>query len=172
MNVIRVVRNNKRRWAVVALAIAALTAAVAASASELVFRETLFQASLRASVENANGEPRVNPASVAQTSLAQAASRKNGPGARTDTLARGATFRTIRRPAELPSVKETGVISGGCLVDYGVPGAQCIPARGRGGRALTCADVVSIFPDGIRVTGSDRFRLDPNGDKMACGPGD
>ena len=172
MNVSRVVRKWRRRWAVVALVVAALTVAVAASASELVRSETPFQASLRATVENANGEPRINPASVTQTSLAKAAAGKNGPGARTDKLAREAKFRKIQRPAELPSVKETGVISGGCLVDYGAPGAQCVPARGRGGGALTCGDVVAMFPDGVRVTGRDRFGLDSNGDKTACGPGD
>ena len=172
MNFFRVARKWRHRWAVVALAVVGLTVAVAASASTLVLRETPFQASLRATVENANGEPRINPASVTQTSLAKAAAGKHGPGTRTDKLARGATLRKSQRPAELPSVKETGVISGGCLVDYGAPGAQCIPARGRGGRVLTCADVVSIFPDGVRVTGRDRFGLDSNGDKTACGPGD
>lgn len=168
----RIVRKWRRRWTLVALVVAALTVAVAASASEFLHGETAFQATLRAAVENANSEPRLNPASVAQTSLAKAAAGKNGPGARTDKLARGATFRKIQRPPELPSVRETGTISGGCLIDYGAPGAQCLPARGRGGGALTCAEVLSIFPDGVAVTGRDRLGLDTNGDKTACGPGD
>jgi hypothetical protein len=172
MNISRVIRKWRRRGALVTLVAAALTVTVAASASELIHGQTAFQATLRATVENANSEPLINPASVSQTSLAKAAAEKNGPGTRREKLARGVTFSKVQRPPDLPNVNETGMISGGCLIDYGNPGAQCVPARGRGGGALTCADVVSIFPDGVRVTGRDRFGLDSNGDKTACGRGD
>ena len=169
----RVVRKWRRRWVLVALAVAASTAiAVAASASEIVGSETPYQASLRATVDKANGAPRVNPANVRQTSLAEAAAGKHGPGTRTNKLARDAEFRKIQRPAPPPKVKETGIVSGGCLVDYGTPGVQCLPAHSRGGGPLTCAYVRSIFPDGVPVTGRDRFHLDSNGDGTACGPGD
>jgi len=165
--------KRKRRWVLVALAVAASAAiAVAASASEVVGGETPFQTSLRATVDKANKEPRVNPANVRQTSLAEAASGKHGPGTRTNKLAKDAVFRKIQRPPNLPNVKDTGIVSGGCLVDYGTPGVQCLPAHSRGGGPLTCAYVLSIFPHGVPVTGRDRFHLDSNGDQIACGPGD
>lgn len=169
----KVVRKWKRRWVLVALAVAASTAvAVAANASGIIGGETPYEASLRATVDKANGAPRLNPANVRQTSLAEAASGKNGPGTRVDKLARDAKFSKIQRRPNLPDVKQTGIVSGGCLIDYGTPGDQCLPAHTRGGGQLTCAYVRSIFPDGVPVTGRDRFHLDSNGDQIACGPGD
>jgi len=166
-------RKWRRRWTLVALVIATSTLiAVGASASEFVHHETPYQASLRATVDKANGEPRINPANVRQTSLAEAASEPNGPGTRTNKLARNVKLQKIRRAAQLPDVRATGTISGGCLVDYGTPGAQCLPAHKRGGGAVTCKYVRSIFPHGVPVTGRDRLGLDSNGDKTACGPGD
>ena len=168
----RFVRRPRWRSAGVVPAAALLTVALATTASAVGFGETPFQATLRASVENGNGEPRINPASAQQTSLAEAAAGRNGAGARTEKLARGVAMGKIQRPPNLPNPNVTGSISSGCLIDYGKPGAQCLPARARGGAAVTCAYVVSLFPKGIAVSGRDRLGLDSNRDGIACGPGD
>ena len=166
------VRSSRWRWVGIGPVAVALTVGLAATASAVVIGETPFQATLRASVENRSGEPRINPASVQQTSLADAAAGRHGAGARTDKLARGVTLGRVERAPNLPRPDQTGTTSGGCLIDYGVPGAECLPARARGGGAVTCAYVVSVFPKGVAVTGRDRLGLDSNGDGVACGSGD
>lgn len=138
---------------------------------------TPYERQLQTQVQDAGGAPRagVDPARQKQSSLAAAAAQPVGTGRRAGVPARGVRQGTIvRLPAEkvLGDPRRTGVISGGCVLGYGTAGAQCLPARGPGNTALTCAYVVTLFPVGIQVTGVDRLRLDSNRDGVACGPRD
>lgn len=65
----------------------------------------------------------------------------------------------------------TGVLSSGCAVGYGRVD-QCVPARAPGGAVTTCAYVLTVFPNGLPVTGRDPLNLDGDRDGTACGPGD
>lgn len=65
----------------------------------------------------------------------------------------------------------TGVLSSGCAVGYGRVD-QCVPARAPGGAVTTCAYVLTVFPNGLPVTGRDPLELDGDRDGTACGPGD
>ena len=64
------------------------------------------------------------------------------------------------------------VLSNGCAVGYGTPGAQCLPAKGPDDTTQTCMSVMDIFPDGVKVTGTDWLELDSNQDGVACDAGD
>lgn len=135
-------------------------------------KPTAYQRQLTAQVQDAAGAPRAgsDPARQRQGSLAEAAGRRQGAGTRTDRPAAGVRTGTIVRQA--PATRAAGVTSGGCAVGYGTPGVQCLPARGPGNTALTCAYVRTLFPAGIAVTGVDRLRLDTDSDGVACGASD
>ena len=140
---------------------------------------------LRAVVEDPAGSPRAghDPAAQTQAGLAAAAARPGasrpaaaGPGPAASGPGSGPTPVRVRSPRlpeqVLPNVRTSGVTSGGCAVGYGRPGAQCVPARAPGNQPLTCAYLVTLFPDGVSVVGRDQLSLDPNRDGVACGPGD
>lgn len=131
---------------------------------------TAYQRQLQGQVQDAAGAPRAgrDPANQPQTSLAEAASRPHVmPG-----KGRGTKVTAPRPPRTvIGDPRRTGVLSNGCATGYGDVG-QCVPARAPGGKAMTCAILVGTFPDGIAVTGRDRLKLDTDGDKVACGPGD
>jgi hypothetical protein len=123
----------------------------------------------------AGGTPsRSDPATQRQRSLAEAARQHLGPGTLGVKPARDVKPRRLRRlPSDvLPDPKSTGRLSSGCVLGYGVPGDQCLPARALGGKPITCAYAVELFPDGVRVTGRDILNLDSDKDGRACGPGD
>lgn len=133
---------------------------------------TPYQRQLRAQTQEPAGNPRTgaDPGRQRQGSLAAAASRRQGTGPRSDHPATGVrTGSVVRQP---PPAGTPGVTSGGCVLGYGVPGAQCLPARGPGDTPLTCTYVVTLFPAGVRVAGTDRLRLDTDRDGVGCGPGD
>jgi hypothetical protein len=134
-------------------------------------------AALRDQVQDANGAPRAgrDPANQPQLGLAAAASRATGVGQRTDTP--GAAVSSDHQRDALPSdvlgnAKKTGLSAAGCFVDYGLAGQQCVPASAAPSGTLTCAGVLPLFPQGVTVSGRDRFHLDLNHDGTACGPGD
>ena len=135
-----------------------------------------YQLLLRARVDDANGAPRLgrDPAAQAQQSLAEAARKPNGIGTWGGEPARNVKPGKLRRDpsAVLPATKQSGVLASGCVLGYGAPGAQCVPAQAPGGKPMTCAYLQKLFPGGIRVTGRDPLRLDTNGDGSACGRGD
>lgn len=90
-----------------------------------------YQQQLQAEVDTTTGAPQDgrNPAAQTQTSLAYAASQANGPGQQVDTPAAnvvGDTSHKVDPASVLPDTKDTGVLSGGCLLGYGTPGAQCV----------------------------------------------
>lgn len=133
---------------------------------------------LRQQVESADGTPAGgrDPASQSQSSLAAAASQAAGAGTRTDKPAAGVTgnHHTHHKSSDIYGhAGHTGINSAGCYIDYGIQGQQCLPAHAAGtdGR-LTCDEVRRHFASGISVTGTDRFGLDKNGDKLACGSGE
>jgi len=137
---------------------------------------THYQEILRSQVQQPDGTPRDgrDPAQQKQTGLLAAAGRPQGPGLRGNRPAAGVQPRVEHRQpsAVLDDPKQTGVLSNGCAADYGRGGQQCLPARAPGDKPLTCAYVVTLFPDGVIVAGRDRFGLDTNGDGLACGAGD
>lgn len=133
------------------------------------------QENLRQQVETADRIPRDgrDPASQQQNSLAAAASRDNG-STLTDT--EGTSSAGNGQPAKPSDVftdsSKSGIGSNGCYVDYGIQGQQCLPAHAAHNGSLDCGGVRKHFPDGIRVTGTDRFKLDKNGDSIACNDAD
>lgn len=135
-----------------------------------------YQLSPFSGVGNAEGAPQAgeDPAGPRQVSLAEAARGPNGIGTWGGKPARGIKPGTaLRSPGDvLPHRNATGVTSGGCLVGYGDPGAQCVPARNPGDRPLTCSYLVTLFPTGVRVAQADSLQLDSNRNGRACGRGD
>lgn len=136
-----------------------------------------FLGDMRQPVETSAGQPRDgrDPAVQRQNSLASAASQPNGAGARADKPAAavvGDTSHRVDPSSVLPDVKKTGIMSNGCLADYGDPGAQCVPAYGSDGKPITCDGIRKLFPGGVKVSGIDRFGFDGDRDKLACGPND
>lgn len=131
---------------------------------------------LRNQVEKANGSPLKgrDPANQSQSSLLSAAAQSNGIGRRTDKPAVGVRGDTRRvDPASvLPDSKKTGVMANGCLIDYGQPGQECVPARMISKTSIACDEIRKVFPNGVLVSGTDRFGLDTDSDGIACGPGD
>jgi len=138
-----------------------------------------YQKSLKASVDNTDGSPVSgrSPANQAQTSLAAAASTPSGTGTRTEKVASAVTGTTGSKvtPNQVYSAEQqkTGINDAGCFYDYGIPGQQCMPAHmANADGSLSCDAVRMHFPDGLKVSGTDRFHLDKNGDGTACGYGD
>lgn len=142
-----------------------------------------YQQELQSQVDTETGAPRSgrDPAAQGQATLASAANTPSGVGHRTDTPAANVDTSSSASAhghhATSADVYGTpgkdGVNSAGCYVDYGIQGQQCLPrhASGTDGQ-LTCAEVRVHFAKGIKVTGTDRFNLDANGDKTACGLGE
>ena len=172
--------TNRMRKRILAGTIAlALVAVLAAGATTLGRHRdpTPYQNILRGQVDAPDGSPRAgrDPANLKQLSLADAARAPgSAAGGRTDRPGRSASEHRMHVDTKdvLGDPKSTGTLSSGCALDYGDPGAQCLPAKAPDNQPLTCAYVVRIFPQGVPVTGRDVFRLDSNRDKTACGPGD
>ncbi len=158
---------------VLALGLALIrTASTADNGPSKPVDSTAARESLRQQVETANRVPLSgrDPAAQQQNSLSAAASRDNGT-----TLAdtEGAPTSGNGQPSGVTGdSKATGIGSNGCYVDYGKQGEQCLPAHAAHHGSLTCDGVRKYFPAGIQVTGTDRFSLDKNGDKIACNSGD
>jgi len=140
-----------------------------------------YQKSLKAQVDNADGSPASgrDPSTQSQTTLASAAATPSGTGTRTSTPASGLTGSTGSSvsPDQVYGTtaeqRAKGVNSAGCFYDYGVPGQECMPASMANAKGeLECSMVRMHYPTGIKVSGTDRFHLDTNGDKIACGSGD
>jgi hypothetical protein len=165
------------RALVIAVAIAALVAgAVTVANAARDPGPSSYAQSLRAEVQTPTGAPRPgsDPAAQRQTSLAEAAREHHGIGTWNSAPARDVKGGTARRdPGDvLGDPKRTGLLSSGCALGYGAPGAQCVPARGPGDKPMSCAYLVKLFPDGVPVEGRDTLKLDRNHDGRACGPGD
>lgn len=174
-----------RRPAVVAVLLIAVVGAVVwalagngDSATTPVSQEA-YRQELQAQVEQSDGTPNTgrDPASQGQNSLAAAASKPAGAGLRTDTPAAAAegdhSGHDVTHGDVYGDAKGTGIGSNGCFIDYGVQGEQCVPSHAAGSdKVLNCAEVRKYFKDGVKVTGTDRFHLDHDGDKIACGPGE
>lgn len=132
---------------------------------------------LRNQVDTTTGAPRSgrDPASQQQNSLASAASQPTGIGQRIDKPAAGVTGDQSRHATSsdvYTNSSQTGLGSNGCYVDYGKPGEQCLPAHAATNGIVTCDGVHHNFPNGIIVSGTDRFHLDKNLDGIACNSGD
>src|SRR5690554_5918693 len=95
-----------------------------------------YQHQLRSQVDTASGAPRSgrDPASQKQTSLSEVATKPVGSGQRVEKPAANVSGGKKRvNPAKvLPDTKKTGVLASGCLLGYGTPGEQCLPARTNG----------------------------------------
>lgn len=137
-----------------------------------------YRQELQAQVEQPDGTPNTgrDPANQGQNSLEAAASKPAGAGLRSDQPASGATGNTGGQASHgdvYGDAKGSGIGSNGCFIDYGIQGEQCLPAHAAGDdKVLNCAEVRKYFKDGVAVTGTDRFHLDHDGDKIACGPGE
>lgn len=133
---------------------------------------------LRSQVDTTEGRPvdGRDPSTQKQTSLEQAASSAIGNSTRTDTPAAGVQGDTNRKTSYndvYGDPKKTGINAAGCFIGYGKPGQQCMQAGLAGDdKVLTCNEMRTRFSDGVIVSGSDRFKLDTNGDGVACGQGD
>jgi len=137
----------------------------------------VYLADLRSQVDTPAAAPRPggDPASQRQQGLAAAAAQPNGAGRRVAKPARavrGDRNRRVTSDRIFAALKARGLSESGCFIDYGRPGDQCLPAHVAQGQTVTCAAVRAHFPSGIAVTRRDRFRLDRNGDGVACGAGD
>jgi hypothetical protein len=136
-----------------------------------------YKHTLQAQVDTATGAPQNgrNPATQAQTSLAAAASQPNGIGKQVDKPAAGITgsMRHTDPASVLPNPKKTGVLASGCLINYGDPGVQCLPAYVKNGsKSPDCATIQKLFKNGVKVNGTDTLRLDKNHDNIACDASD
>jgi hypothetical protein len=133
---------------------------------------------LERQVNTPSGEPRDgrDPSTQRQTTLAEAAAVANGNSRRTDKPAAqvsGDTHTHHNHGDVYGDPKKTGINAAGCYFDYGIPGEQCLSAATAGADGvLTCAEVRVKFASGIKVSGTDRFHLDHNGDRTACGAGE
>jgi hypothetical protein len=85
---------------------------------------------------------------------------------------RGVRGRRVTSEQIFGAPRQRGLNAAGCFIGYGLPGEQCLPAHVARGQSVRCVDVGTHFPEGVVVRGTDRFRLDRNGDRIACGPGD
>ena len=141
-----------------------------------------YQNQLKGQVQSVDGSPVAgrDPASQGQNSLAAAASKPSGTGMRVDTNASAVTGDhshhvdpgNTMQGMDMGGSAMDGVLSNGCLADYGNPGEQCVPAYAPNNQPINCAYVRQQFPQGVKVTGSDSRHLDNNGDGTACGIGD
>lgn len=133
-----------------------------------------YKRRLRDQVETPAGEPRSgrNPMVQQQNGLAQAAASPVGNGARTDRPAAavsGLSYDAASSAHAHHVSARPEVTAAGCYVDYGIPGEQCVTAAAsRGSARLTCEAVRKTFLEGVKVTGTDRFNLDKNGNGFAC----
>ena len=140
---------------------------------------------LKSQVDTPGGEPQNgrDPASQQQSSLAQVAStpQGNSNGNRNTKPAAGLTGTESHNHNHSPATKadvygdpkKTGVNAAGCYVDYGKQGEQCVSVSLAGTDGiLTCSEIRTQFATGVTVSGTDRFQLDRNADKVACGTGE
>lgn len=113
--------------------------------------------------------------------LAEAAAQPSGNSAQTDRPAKNLDTNGDRHSSQdadhkmaVNDSQQTGVSSGGCYIDYGKPGVEClsVAVAGTVGGKPSCQIVRKTFPAGISVTGTDRLALDSNHDGVACGKGD
>ncbi len=137
----------------------------------------VYLAELRSQVDTPTAAPRPggDPAAQRQQSLATAAAQPKGAGRRVVKPARairGDRNRRVTSDRIYAALKARGLNESGCFVDYGRAGDQCLPAHVAQGQTVTCTAVRAHFPSGIVVARRDRFRLDRNGDGVACGAGD
>lgn len=130
-----------------------------------------------ATVSVAAPTPAAPPTLAKGKSLAQAASKPHGIGAR-DLKPKGIIRSAIPKPALNLKVDKRGnrVSIQGCLLDYGA-GDMCLPAVPPSAAAMgmneltmpwTCAEVRTLLPEGIKVSGTDVLRLDTNQNEVAC----
>lgn len=137
-----------------------------------------YKRDLQSQVDSSNGTPQTgrDPSTQQQTSLDQAASTASGNGLRTSTPAAGLTDHSHHHATYADMYgdpSKTGINAAGCFIDYGIPGEQCLAAGlAEPDGALRCDKVRTKFPDGIKVSGTDRFHIDADGDGMACGAGE
>jgi hypothetical protein len=141
-----------------------------------------YQQQLQSEVETDYGSPRDgrNPASQTQTSLAYAASQPAGPGQQVDKPAAavvGSHSHHVDPKTVLPDTRNTGVVSGGCLLGYGQPGEKCVqvgkaqPANGAkltGNLPLNCDPSQTLALQGILLNSTDPFNRPAASDKAAC----
>jgi hypothetical protein len=170
-------RHRQLVWAIAIFLLLALSATIA------ILLKTHFQSSgasitpaayrkqLEAEVETSTGAPinGRNPANQLQTSLAKAASMEDDIGMRVAKPA-ASVIGTVRHtdPATvLPNTKVTHVLASGCLLGYGVPGAQCVPAKAPNNQLLNCNFIRTIFPNGVKILGTDYLSLG-QGTDIAC----
>ncbi len=148
--------------------------AVAAQRSAVKSTTAAQQKQLRQQVDTSSGAPRSgrDPSAQAQTGLSAAASAPSGTGLRTDKPAAGIQGDTSHHatPGHVHGdSSQTGLNSAGCYIGYGVQGEQCLPAHAADENGnLTCAGVRAHFPSGIKVTGTDRYKLDVSRNGIAC----
>lgn len=136
-----------------------------------------LQKSLQDQVDTDNGAPRSgrDPASQNQIDLASAASKPTFSKNTTDHPAAnvgGDHQHDATNSDVFGTASSDGLGFNGCYVDYGKPGEQCLPAHAAINGKLTCEGVREHFPDGIIVSGTDRYHLDANKNGTACDPND
>lgn len=145
-----------------------------ASGSESAFSQETH----RQLVDTAEGAPQTgrDPSRQQQSSLSDAASSPTASGKQSDKPAadvQGDHDHHATHGDVFADSQATGIGVSGCYIDYGIQGQQCLPAHVAGDdKKLTCHEVHTKFPSGIKVTGKDRFQLDTNGDGTACNNGD
>lgn len=131
----------------------------------------VYRRQLESQVDTPSGAPVSgrDPAAQGQNSLAAVASMPSGVGQRVADPAANvvATHNHVMPSSVLPDPK-SGVLASGCLANYGVPGAQCVPAHAPGNQPLTCAFINTLFPKGVKITGVDTLHLG-QGKDTACG---
>ncbi len=138
---------------------------------------TTTEETLQNQVDASDGAPRSgrDPANQKQNSLASAASQPTGTGKRVAKPAAGVSGSTVHNnQAANNNAAGSGIGANGCYVDYGKQGEQCVPVHAATNGVLTCDGVRTHggFPNGVIVSGTDRFNLDTNKDGTACGAGD
>lgn len=130
-----------------------------------------YRKELQAQVDTPNGAPVSgrDPAAQLQTSLAKAASMEDDIGKRVVKPAAKVVGVVRHTPASavLPDTKTTHMLASGCLLGYGVPGAQCVPAKAPKNQPLNCNFIRTIFPKGVKIMGSDYLSLG-QGTDTAC----
>lgn len=128
----------------------------------------------------APASPEFDPANQRQSTLLEAASRENPPAADDIILGRGTPRAATEATRDVAAAGNAG-----CVPQYGKEG-QCLPlvppsqmahaghtARHELTRLWTCAEVRTIFPEGVALGGkADPLGLDSNKDRIACGKGD
>lgn len=147
---------------------ATMTALVKDSPSSVA---TAALAQLKSQVDTTAGAPVSgrDPSIQIQTSLAAAASTPGGLGQRVTKPAANVVGapRHIDPATVLPDSKKTGVLVSGCLLAYGTPGTQCVPAQAPNNQPISCNFVRMIFPKGVKIGGTDSLKLS-TGNGMAC----